>query len=426
MLTPAWTALRFHEQQSRLWRSKAQFKAVVAGRGGGKTELARRYTIRWLPVQKPWADAMYFYALPTYAQAKRVAWKPLKRLVPPEWIKPNGISESELTIETEFGSTLHLVGMDKPERIEGNQWDGGVLDESSDQKPGAFNTSVLPALSHKRGWCWRIGVPKRFGRGSKEFKQFWQRGLRGEDPNIESFHWTSGEIIPPEALEFARLNLDALDFNEQYGATWESAGGRCFHAFSREHNVQPVGHQPSAVIYVGSDFNVDPMCWILSHKIGNELHVFDELFIRDTNTQRTLDELWTRYGATQKNGWCFLGDASGRARKTSASKSDYQLIKADERFAPKRVLYPKANPAIVDRFAACNALMCNAASTRRLFIAPKCVHLIEDLEERVYKPGTREPADTGDISHSSDALGYVIHPLFPLRYGETPGAVYAG
>lgn len=426
-LTEAWTALNYHPEQSAAWRSKQQFIAILAGRGSGKTELARRRSVRYLPVKKPWPDPMYFYALPTYNQAKRVAWKPLKALVPKDWIK--SISESDMVIETVFGSSLHLVGMDKPKRIEGNQWDGGVLDESCDQRPGAFGQSVLPALSHRNGWCWRIGVAKRFGVGAKEFRDFWKLGQRGTDPNVASFWWKSADIIPPDALEFARRNLDEVDFREQYEASWETAGGRVFHAFEADHNVTGAAtYHDYLDIYVGSDFNVDPMAWTLSHKIGDELYVFDELFIRDTNTQATLNELHSRYGNGHLGGWVFMGDASGRARKTSATQSDYQIIHADNRFKKKRVLYPKANPAVLDRFAACNALLCNANDERRLFINPRCKHLIEDLNERSYKPGTREPNDHDDVSHCSDALGYVVHPLFPLQYGEsqTTGEVHVG
>ena len=154
MLTPAWTQLRYHEQQAQLWRDPARFIAVRAGRGSGKTELARRRIVRMLPIEKPWSDPIYFYALPTFAQARRVAWRPIKKLIPPEWIKGNP-SESELRIDTVFGATLYVIGMDKPQRYEGVQWDGGIIDESSDQRPDAFKLSFLPALAHRNGWCWR-------------------------------------------------------------------------------------------------------------------------------------------------------------------------------------------------------------------------------------------------------------------------------
>ena len=82
LLTPAWTQLRFHEKQNKLWRSAANYVAVAAGRGSGKTELARRRIIRYLPIKKDWPYPIYAYCLPTYKQARRVAWRPLLNLIP--------------------------------------------------------------------------------------------------------------------------------------------------------------------------------------------------------------------------------------------------------------------------------------------------------------------------------------------------------
>lgn len=414
MLPDSWVPLKAHAKQSEALRHPARFKALACGRGSGKTEIAKRRIIMALAEHKPWPDPIYFYALPTYKQAKRVAWKSLKALVPPQWIKktPN---ESELYIETVFGSTLWLVGMDKPARIEGVQWDGCVIDESSDQKPGAFALTVMPALTHRRGWAWRIGVPKRFGIGAGEFKDFYDKGLQRMDDTFASWTWPSSDILSEDELAMQREALDERDFNEQYEASWEKASGAIFYAFSGENvtsNTEYLGNRHKIV--VGSDFNVDPMSWVLCHELEGNLHVFDELFIRNTNTEETLNVLYQKYGHHQ-GGWEFYGDASAGARKTSAAKTDYIQIKNDERFMPKRVLYPKSNPPIANRFSACNALLRNKAGIRRCFINPRCKNLIKDLNSRAYAPGSREPNDSGDIGHISDALGYIIYAKWPVR-----------
>lgn len=380
-----------------------------------------------LPVTKAWGDPLYFYALPTREQAKRVAWRALKALVPQEWLKdePN---ESELRIDTIFGSTLYVVGMDKPQRIEGNQWDGGVLDESCDQKPGSFSRSVVPALTHRRGWCWRIGVPKRFGPGAKDFRDFYEKAASGLDPQTEAYSWHSEDVAPAEEIAWAKENLDPRDFAEQYEASWEDAQGLIFHSFSRDLNVQPlIKYNKDLPILVGSDFNVDPMAWVLAQEYGDELHVFDEIWLRNTNTPATLDLLAHRYGGHQQ-GFMFYGDAAGRARKSSASRSDYQWIKADERFKNATIHYPKANPPVSDRVACTNALLRNAKNVRRLMISSKCVQLITDLSNRAFLEGSREPDDRAhDTGHITDALGYLIHARFPIKWvtGGTRG-IYAG
>lgn len=420
----AWTKLRYHEQQNRLWRSNARFKAAFAGRGSGKSEVARRYIVRWLPVRKPWPDPIYLYALPTYNQAKRVAWHKLLKLIPKSWILKS--SESSMTITTKFGSTLYVMGLDKPERAEGVQWDGAILDESCDMKPGVFGRSLLPAFSHRRAWCWRIGVPKRFGIGSEESRLFYESGLKGEflegtNDRIESFTWPSKDILSPEDLAFAALTLDAKDFNEQYNASWETVGGSIFHAFS-ERNIEEVTYDPGNRIHIGTDFNVNPMCWTIGHIKNKKVFVFDELFIRDCNTQKALDNLHSRYGE-HKSGFTFYGDRSSRSRSTNANTTDYKIIRNDHRFEQKAIQINRNNPAVQDRFAACNAMFSNAVGKVRFFVDPSCKHLINDLKTHSYKEGTNDPLKRGDASHMSDALGYFIHKKFPIRIVTLDGHV---
>jgi len=322
--------------------------------------------------------------------------------MPPEWVA--SISESEMVIKTIFGSELHVVGMDKPQRIEGVQWDGGVIDESSDVKPGAFDLSVRPALSHRNGWCWRIGVPKRHGVGALEF-----RGLFDQDTGWDNYQWPSRDILTSEEIEDAKKMMDAKDFAEQYEASWVRAGGAAFHAFDPVKHVRPCPYRDDKQIIVGSDFNVNPMAWVLMHPVSGGLEVFDEIWTRDTNTASTLDTLYSRY-PDHKSGWNFMGDATGRARKTAATRSDYIIIKQDERFSGN-VHYPKANPSVKDRLASCNSLFHHD----RVHIDSSCRNLIMDLEFRALD-GTGHPDDSGDQGHITDAFGYVVHGLFPVRY----------
>ncbi len=426
-LTPAWTQLRHHPKQARLYRERKRFVAVVAGRGSGKTELARRRLVRYLPIRKPWTDPLYFYAAPTREQAKRLAWEPIKRLVPAAWIAK--ISESDLSITTVFGSKLVLLGMDKPARAEGVQYDGGIIDESSDQKPGVFTLSLGPAMTHRNPWCWRIGVPKRNGPGAAEFKEFFELGISGVDPDVAAYTWPSSDILSPAQLRFQMENLDERDFNEQYNAAWETVGGVVFYAYDDVLSLKEWVYRRDLPILVGSDFNVDPMCWVLAQGVGKELFIFDEVFIRSTNTQSTLDYLAAKYGE-HESGWKFFGDASGRARHSSASQSDYLIIRADARFKNATVHYPEANPPVADRFASCNRHFRNAAKQQLLWVDPRCKRLRKDLLTRAYKQGCNEPDDSGDIGHITDALGYLVHTLHPisapLYSGSSGGGIIIG
>ncbi len=419
--TPRWWPLAHHDEQVKAITSQSRFIAMDSGRRSGKTDIAKRKIVRSLREKKPWPDPRYFYGLPTRDWAKRVAWIDFQRLIPKYWI--DDISQGELWVRTIFGSTLFLLGMDEPSRIEGSPWDGGVLDEMSDQRPGCFDLHVRPALDtvengvNRAGWCWLIGKPSRQGCGAAWFRAFCERCRRSEYPDGEAFSWPSWDILPADVIQQARETLDPKDFNEQYGACWESAGGAVFHAFDREYNVRPCAYRPDAPILVGQDFNMDPMAWILCHRFGNRLEAFDELWLRNTGTVEALDVLASRY-AGHRGSWQFYGDSNwARARKTSATQTDLATINNDERFIKmgRTMHYTSSNPALEDRYAACNALLCNAANECRAFIDPKCTHFISDMETLAYKTGTREVQKLPFSGHISDGWGYIVYRLFPIR-----------
>lgn len=418
LLTPAWTRFKHHDTQRALWGCKKRFIVVPAGRGSGKSEIAKRRLVQHLGDVRShrWRHhTRYFYAAPTEAQARDLAWEHFQELIPKQWIEGIRVTPKAI-IRCRFKThraDLYVVGLDKPQRIEGPQWDGAVIDECSDIKPQAFPLSVMPALYLRGGWLWRTGVPKRTGVGAAAYRKFFEDARDGKVEDAAAFTWRSSEIVSSEVLEYARSQMDVKDYNEQFNASWETAGGAVFYAFSREMNVRGCKYDPKQPLMIGSDFNVNPMAWtIFQARKGPIIEVIDEFFVRDTNTPETLDRLWSKWGH-HRAGFHFYGDPSGRQRKSSASASDYIHILNDPRFvkAGRGVHYPKGPPPVEDRFAACNALFCNANGERRCFVDPSCEHLIRDLEMRTR--GT--PKGDLDLTHSTDALGYAIYFLFPVR-----------
>jgi hypothetical protein len=330
------------------------------------------------------------------------------------------IYEGDLLITTTWGAELWVVGLDEPQRIEGTPWDGCVLDESCDLKQGIYEVVIVPAMSEREGWVWRIGRPKRTGPGARDFRKAFEK----PDEDAETFHWPSRDILPAATVDYAMRVLDATTYAEHFDARFQNAGGIAYEAFEAEYNVRPCSYHADRFVVVGSDFNVDPMAWILAHSYENpeRFEVFDEIVERDMRTGKMLSLLWDRYGA-HRGGWQFYGDASSQSRHTSANLTDYQTIMADKRFreAGRTVHYPAANPGVTNRINIVNAMLKNAAGERRLFMDPRCKKLIESLETCWFKPGTRELVKTGDehdLTHITDALGYPIHWLYSIADWE--------
>ena len=88
-----------------------RFRVLVAGRRFGKTYLALVELIQaaWGPGRLCW------YVGPSLKQAKRIAWKALKKMTEPYWaVKPN---ETDLRIELTCGGTICVRGADNTMRF---------------------------------------------------------------------------------------------------------------------------------------------------------------------------------------------------------------------------------------------------------------------------------------------------------------------
>src|ERR1700734_641780 len=98
--------VRLKPPQAAVFGSGQRFRVLAAGRRFGKTYLAQVELCQaaWAPGRLAW------YVGPTYKQAKRICWKPLKEMTRPYWAsKPN---ETDLRIELITGGTICVKGAD--------------------------------------------------------------------------------------------------------------------------------------------------------------------------------------------------------------------------------------------------------------------------------------------------------------------------
>jgi hypothetical protein len=109
--------------QATVFGCDQRFRVVVAGRRFGKTYLALVELCRaaWRPGRLVW------YVAPTYKQAKRIAWKPLKQMTRLYWASPP--NETDLRIELVSGGTICLRGADNYDSLRGDGLDFLILDE---------------------------------------------------------------------------------------------------------------------------------------------------------------------------------------------------------------------------------------------------------------------------------------------------------
>lgn len=141
----------------RLLESR-RFVVGVAHRRFGKTTLAVYHLLKMASLSKARLP-MFGYVCPFRNQAKTNAWAMLKELARP--IPGRKVNESELSITLPHnGARVRIFGSDNPDALRGMYFDGVVIDEVAQAKPGVWEEIIQPALADRHGWAFFIGTPK--------------------------------------------------------------------------------------------------------------------------------------------------------------------------------------------------------------------------------------------------------------------------
>jgi hypothetical protein len=219
--------------------------------------------------------------------------------------------------------------------------------------------------------------------------------------------------------------MDEKSFRQEFEASFETMSGRVYYAFSRQTHVRDLPSiDPSKPIFVGQDFNVDPMTSVIFQLWEDPtypksspdrwvIHIKDEIVLQSSNVMEVCDELERRYWRSIKDGkLAVYPDPAGRNRSQGRGETNFQIFK--ERGITK--VYARAkHPAREDRFNAVNLMLKSAEGRVRLFVDRKCKETIKSLEQTIYKAGTNEIDKSQGAEHITDALGYPVELLFPVR-----------
>jgi len=404
----------------------------------------------YLPLPSEHPDPRYFFGAPIWSQAKRIFWNDIKKMIPAwayERDPVRSVSESDMCIKLKSGAEIWVIGMDKPQRIEGTPWDGGVLDEYGNMKPQAWAENVRPALADRQGWCDFIGVPE--GRNhyydlAEVAKRVGEEArARGEIPEWDFFHWKSAEILPVHEVESARNDLDPLTFKQEFEGDFIHFQGRVYYPFEQSTHCRPLRYDPEQPISICFDFNISPGVAVVCQEQQlpgvtepfyderrNETFqnpvfgtgVIGEVFIpKNSNTvmvcNRLLQDWHNHRGEVH-----VYGDASGGSGGSAQVEgSDWDLVRKMFKDQWKKVYYfiPSKNPQERIRVNALNSRLMSTTGIVRLIVDDKkCPNVVRDLEgTRLVEggDGSIDKRATPDLTHLTDALGYYVVYRFPVQ-----------
>ena len=413
-----WYKLKDHPVQTALINAVSngvRFPVVPAGRRSGKTERAKRFVAKQA-MKNP--GERYFIAAPTYTQVKKIYWADMKQLCLCS-LQAKAPSETELIIYLNNGTEIHFIGLDKPQRIEGIIWTGGVIDEIADIKADAWEANIRPALDtvnptrpNYRAWCWLIGVPD----GLNHYYDMAQYAETSGDPEWHVYHWKSSEILPEDVIRSAKRQMSAKQYKQEYEASFEGASGRIYEDYSKANHTG-AKIEPHEQLMWMHDQNFTPLSSAIGVRRGNDLYLLDEIVLTSAVSKQSAVEFVEKFKDHQNKEVLIYGDPAGRAGEKHGHASDYTdiegVLKAHG-WTYKRKVKPAA-PAIKDRQNAVRTKVKTADGQISLFVNPVTAKWCDKgLATVQLKEGSTFQEDQSNkYQHITTAIGYAVDVEWP-------------
>lgn len=307
------------------------------------------------------------------------------------------------------GSEIWLCGLDdsRVEKILGMEFSTLYFNEASELNYTNIQT-VISRLAERNELTKRVWFD--FNPPAKSHWSYWLF-IKQLDP-IESEPLENpddyGHILMNPKDNIVNIDEEYLKILERMpekdrerfleGKFSESDDGSAYYSFDREIHVGET-KQLSGTLFIGMDFNVNPMTAVIVQYLGGKFYVHDERFLENSDTFKMCDSLIkAKYFGT------VIPDSTGKNRKTSG-KSDHNILK-DNGFTIPHVF----NPFVTDRVNNVNRLL----TENRIIINPKCKKLIGDLEKVSWKDNKLDQKTDSSLTHISDALGYALWHLDPI------------
>ena len=394
-----------------------RFPVVPAGRRSGKSERFKRFLAKQAMLHD---NEKYFAAAPTRDQAKKIFWDDLKLMTFSSTHKKSP-SESELKIFMDNGSEIHVLGLDKPQRIEGVNWTGGGIDEIADVKPASVEANIMPALNtvdprrpDYRAWCWFLGVPD----GLNHYYRMAQQAELDSNPEYALFHWKSAEILPADVIESAKRTMSKRQFSVEYEASFETASGRIYEDYGKANHTSEIikSHEQ---LHWSHDQNFTPLSSCVSVVRGSAMYILDEIVLTSAVSRQSAEEFVDKFKNHKNKHVMIYGDPAGRAGEKHGHKSDYdeieEVLRQNKWTFTRKVA--RSHPAIKDRQNAVRAKVLNAAGDISLFVNPDTAPWSHEglATVQLQEGSTFQEDQKNQYQHITTAIGYQIAKLWPIN-----------
>ena len=397
----------------RLLGSQAKNIMLYGGSRSGKTFLLCYALI----VRAAKVKSRHIIIRQNFNHVKRSIWldtlpKVLALAFPNLRAHPN---KSDYFYKLANGSEIWIGGMDDEKSVEkilGNEYSTIYFNECSQLNYSSIQIAKT-RLAEKNDLLKKIYYDEN--PPTKSHWSYWLFEKKidpiGEVPIEDPHNYSSLLMNPNDNIE--NIDSEYLDMLSKMpekeknrflkGLFNDETDGSVYYAFNRDKHVREIKPY-GGTVFVGMDFNVDPMTAVIGQVSDGKIQIFDEVYLNNSDTYKMAGVLKTKNLAGVK----IIPDSTGANRKTSG-KSDFQILK-EAGFT----IESSHNPFVTDRVNNVNRLLSNDLLT----IDPKCKKLINDLERVSWKNNELDQSGANKhLTHISDALGYLCWKIDP--FGKT-------
>jgi len=405
--------LRFNQEdyfphQWDFLKSDKTITGLVGGLGSGKTHIFIRKTLlnMFKRVNKNGVSNGWII-YPTYDLAEELFVQPFKELLD-DMNCPYEYNQSKHRFRTAAGN-IKIYQLQKPQRIIGAELTFIGFDEFDVESWKNCDMAFKKSIGRMRGSenceIYIVTSPEGFHYTHKIFVTD-----DNDDRLLVRGKTTDNTYLPEAYIKLLESNYDEQLLKAYRDGEFVNLSAlSTYHTFNREKNVKEVKYDHTKPIYIGQDFNTDPLCAVLwqKHYEKPNIRIFKTYSLShagegDLLTERLCQQIKQEY---PNNTYYSYPDATGRSKHSSSAYSDIDILR---RYFKVRVKH--INPLVVNRV---NAM--NKALQDNIIIDPTCKDLIHDLERTTNKPNTREIDKSNKIlTHLTDALGYSVEWEYPV------------
>ena len=381
--------------QKKFTENDKKFRAYVGGVGCGKTAAGWHNTLKQAFTNP---GSLGVIVAPTYSSIRDVILRERVQWIPEDLISNYNKTDKEMTFIN--GSTiLFRSAKDETqiERLRGLSIGWGWIDEATLlpklvldiltarlRQPGSDDYKLWLTCTPRKGWLYDMV----------------QDGLDDEWFMLDNIESSSNIYLPEGYTDSLKTLYTGQFYDQEVLGKWVDFEGLIWQC--KQINEEKVPAKLTQTYY-GIDIGWEhPSSIIVIQKQNDIFYVVDEFYeqhTHDSDVAEVLGRMWKQWGS----GRAFVDPSVPRTIKFLNNAS---------------LTASGANNKVFDGLRTVRALL----DTGKLFISTKCINLIREMEEYVWKDGGKEvPVDIND--DACDALRYGIMGATGTKVHKSSGVV---